>query len=247
MTEIVLEAFTRVIWPSAAAREAWAPRLELASHGYQVAERESVAVGVRAAGQVWIDRDSYLEFLPWAHSAGLHVRVVRWTGSGAGGFLHTSYPVGRDLLVVAFARTREQLDAPLAHLGYPSCCEAFFAGAFPADVDPVPAWAGGGPLAGPLGGLLTDVAPHANPLLRYVGVRAVPHIPCSPTCPETVRFGRQMLGLMPVGAAGAALDLLSLPMTWDRYRGVVIVTTPHFRVIATSTARAHREVLHVRR
>lgn len=235
MTEpsLVLEPETRIVWASASARAQWAPRIALADAGYRHAERQSVAEGWRGAGQAWLSIHDYLAFLPWAHANGLTVHVVRWTGSHQG-FWHGGYPPGNDMAVVVYGKVIKQ---PYdEQFGYPECCRAFFAREFPLDVDPVPAWAQQG---------TKEVRPLANPLLRYIGPRATAHIPCRPTCEETVKWGNAFLSLMSPEAAAAARDLLSLPVRWDRYRGVAIIDTPYFKVVTTSTPRPIREIVEV--
>jgi len=221
---------TRTIWASAAARKEWEPKVQLAAEGYLCAERYTVATGARQAGQLWLSVADYLSFLPWAIEHGLMVRPVRWTGYHQG-FIHTGYPAGADMIVVAFGR---DLSLPYEALfGYPDCCQEFFAREFPLDGDPIPAWAKGGIERWPL----------CNPLLRYIGVRATAHIPCAPDCRATEKTGEGFLANMAPECAEAARAVLGLPVRWDRYRGVAIIDTPHFKVVTTSTSRPTREIV----
>lgn len=231
---ISLAPETRIVWASAAARAEWEPKIVLADIGYQTAERETVAQRMRQAGQVWLGIQDYLAFLPWVMERSLTARVVRWTGRHQRGFTHLGYPPGNDMVVVVFG---QDLREPYDELfGYPHCCRAFFAREFPGDADPIPAW------GGTVG---FGVEPMANPLLRYIGVRPVAHIPCGPRCMKTLDMAKRFLSTMPPEAADATEELLSLPMKWDRYRGVAIIDTPHFKVVATSTARPTREIVEV--
>jgi hypothetical protein len=230
LTEIKLASETRIVWASIAARKEWEPRIQLADEGYRCAERMTVACGARQAGQLWLSMPDYLTFLPWAMEHGLTVRFVRWTGM-LSGFTHQGYPPGNDMAVVAFGR---DLSLPYESLfGYPVCCQEFFAREFPLDADPVPAWAKSEGPGSPL----------CNPLLRYIGVRAVPHIPCGRACAATEKVGEEFLANMAPECAEATRAILGLPLTWDRYRGVAIVTARPFRVIATSTARLHHDTI----
>jgi hypothetical protein len=231
---LTLEPETRIVWASAKARAEWEPKVALAAQGYLAAERSTVASGARQAGQLWLGVRDYMEFLPWAMEHGLTVRVVRWTGE-VGGFTHSGYPEGDSMVVVAFGRDLKQPYEAL--FGYPECCQEFFAREFPNDPDPIPAW--GAENVGPNLRILT------NPLLRYIGARAVPHIPCGGGCQETEQLGEVFLAHMPPECREPVRELLALAATWDRYRGVAIVTTPHFKVIATSTARPVHEIVSI--
>ncbi len=255
-TKLEVSPITRVVWASAQARANWAPKIRLASAAWRLAERESV-LHFRVAAQQEMMAPEYLEVLPWVMTHKLGMRVKRWVGSASGAFTNLYQP-GNGMMVVAFGRP-DAIQRPEQHFGYPECCQRMFTAACPADPDPVIAWA-----TGVQSGLSLSVIgieqwtkrakritrhveahPLTSPLLRYIGVRAVAHIPCGPTCEHTVALGEQFLKLMGPESAQAMRDLLSLPMTWDRYRGVVLVTSPHFRIIANSTQMPDREVLHV--
>jgi hypothetical protein len=166
---------------------------------------------------------------------GLTARVTRWTGSHQG-FWHGGYPPGDDMAVVVFGQPGSLQEPYDQHFGYPACCREWFAEEFPYDVDPIPAWAREG---------AREIRRLANPLLRYIGVRATAHIPCSPTCEPTVALGWEFLGLMGPEAAQDTLTLLNLPARWDRYRGVAIIDTPHFKIVTTSTPKPIREIVEV--
>ena len=109
-------------------------------------------------------------------------------------------------------------------LGFPDCCRAFFARAWAGtkDRDVTPAM---GSVDGPW---------QANTMLRWLGVRLVPHLPCSADCAQTVASADAYLAMgARVGVDVAPLEtLLRLPVTHDALNGVLIVSTPHFRFMA---------------
>ena len=251
-TKPTLPPMTRTVWASAEARKEWEPRIWRASSAWNRVERLRVPHGLRIAAQQWISIHDYLEFIPWAINNQVTFKVRRWTGA-AGAFQHTSYPEGKDQVVVAFGRCHHDLlDKPEELFGYPPCCVANFEKSFPADVDPVLGWAGGALpflVDGAMRRSFTPKYPWTSPLLRYLGVRSVPHIPCRHDCAASHKQAVQYLDLMDQttgeGNAEDVQAILELPVTWDRYRGVVIITTPHFRVVATSSYFPHHEVLDV--
>jgi len=127
-------------------------------------------------------------------------------------------------------------------LGYPECCVKFFEEKWVRErhVDPPWAIAVNTPGAEANG---DEVAvrgfPECNVMIRYASVRVVPHLPCSFTCEETVEFAKMFLRFMPHGKE--ALKLLSRPLVWDCWRGVVVVDHPDFMIVANSTPYARRK------
>ena len=228
----------RLIWHSRQAREEWEPKINRLATVFAKAERESVG-SLREAGQVWVPVPEYLEMLGWAARRGLFLKIRRWTGEPPSGFAH-GYPEGQSHAVVLIATRPDILDDeyPERHFGYPSCCQEWFNGVFPRYIDPMWQWAGGDGYPERTIHVLAN--PVCVPLLRYIGVRAVPWIPCSPSCSGTRDAGRYWLVL--IESLGGRRDdleaLLSLPMTWDCYRGVALVITPHFRVVVGSVPTA---------
>jgi hypothetical protein len=252
-TPISLPPTTRTIWASAAAKAEWEPIIQRATSAWHRVERESVPAGIRRCAQQWISVPDYLAMIPWAINHGLAFRVMRFTGSAGNGFLHTSYPEGSDQVVVAFGRVRPAaLETPEKHFGYPPCCVRSFERHFPLDADPAWPWAHRSLPQLIDGAQVRTLTPEhytTSPLLRYLGVRAVPHIPCGDRCKPSAHQAKAYLDLMANTGDRTGADetraLLRLPTTWDRYRGVAIVTTPHFRIVATSAFFPHKEVIHV--
>lgn len=251
-----LSPSTRTIWASAQAQQEWSRKLKLAAKAWLRVEYESVAVGLRPCGQQWLSFPETLQFMAWASRHGVLVSIARFTGKFEG-FTHAGYPDGQDQAVVVFGRDSEHLKNPTEHLGYPVCCQTAFSERFPVDPDPVPGWVAGGlttvqqqTWAG-VPRLEWSVSRSAvkrglgMPLLRYAGVRCVPHIPCQVGCPATEAQANNFLALMTAEEQDATLSCMGLPITWDRYRGIAIITTPYFRIVSTSTEFAHREVIHV--
>jgi hypothetical protein len=73
-----------------------------------------------------------------------------------------------------------------------------------------------------------------------VGVRAVPHLPCSFACAPTRSLAERFLEIG--RAAGWAqemdwiIELLSAPMEWSCLHGIAEVKTPLYKVSATTDA-----------
>ena len=85
-------------------------------------------------------------------------------------------------------------------LGFPACCIAFFRRVWVNDacVDTTWAMAANSGSPGEDGRLIevdSSTPFQANILWRWMGVRAVPHLPCSFSCPHTVDFANLLMGL----------------------------------------------------
>lgn len=81
-------------------------------------------------------------------------------------------------------------------------------------------------------------------MLRWLGVRLVPHLPCSGDCEETVRQARAYYaaGVELEADVEAIASLLKLPVTHDALNGAAIVETSHFRFAAGTDASPDRVV-----
>jgi hypothetical protein len=78
------------------------------------------------------------------------------------------------------------------------------------------------------------INPYSNPLLRWIGVRATPHMPCSFHCQTTIRQGKEYMELMPDQEREWALELLNMPMLYSTLHGVGEVVTPIFKLSFSS-------------
>jgi len=106
-------------------------------------------------------------------------------------------------------------------LGYPDCCIDYFIRTFPIDTCPI--WVD---LNGKVKGY-----PENNGMLRYFGPKIVAHLSCSPTCQATKEIGKTWFKVMQEinkDLANELYKLLSGPITWNSYHGVVQIETPYF-------------------
>lgn len=86
-----------------------------------------------------------------------------------------------------------------------------------------------------------------NILLRWLGIRLVPHLPCSFVCAATAAMGRALADLgRELGHADAIdtiYELLSWPIEWSALHGIAEVKTPAFKFAAKSDASAHKWIV----
>lgn len=218
-------SFTRIIWHNSAARDKWSDRIQEIDQTFMRVERQSILQGIRGVSLQPLSRLEFRTALEWATQNGLKVRIVQSVRSFEG--FSQSYTEGDDFYITAISNTQEALENPEKYLGYPKCCEKFFYKHFPKIIDPIWQWAGEKSELG-------RIPIESNPLLRYMNIRFLPHIPCNPNCQESVVLGKKMKALYPTQTTEWMDELLSLPITWDCYRGVVIVKTPLFRIVTGS-------------
>lgn len=224
---------TRLIWHSLKDKQLWEPRIQRITSDWHERERESVAQGWRKLTLQPISRGfQYERLVEWARNHNLAVMPVRAVGRFEG-FAHR-YTSGEDMYVVALAEKPEYAEDPEPEkwLGYPDCCQQFFAAHFPQFIDPIWQWADGRAQVG--------AHPYANPLLRYWSLRFVPHIPCSPTCEGSIALGERFASLMGEEERAWLWELLSGPITWNCLHGVAEIVTKPFRIIVGSNPTSER-------
>ena len=89
-----------------------------------------------------------------------------------------------------------------------------------------------------------------NMLWRWIGVRAVPHLPCSFDCAGTIRFGEQFLALgRRLGYAeeiGWIEEILSWPVEWSALHGIAEVKTPVLKMITATDATPYKYTVQIK-
>jgi len=205
----------------AGARAEWEPILRAAQAGWSELELVSVSERLRSSALIHLEASEVSRAGSDCARAGLTLSVLERAADGT--FRAAVHAPG---LAAEWYRAwaDSDHDAIGRMLGFPDCCRAFFARAWAGtkDRDVTPAM---GSVRGPW---------QANTMLRWLGVRLVPHLPCSADCAQTVANADAYL------EAGARLGidvghletLLRLPVTHDALNGVLIVSTPHFRFMA---------------
>lgn len=207
-----LPEFTRVAWASAEARAVWEPRVRDASLALLSVEVESVRQGLRrCALQFTKDTTDLRRFgeLPFAPVAPGRCVVARSDGDKAE-FLRAWH--GRDDITVG------------ALLGFPECCTKFFHEVWNVQGlrDTTLAMAG------------TPGSARGNILGRWLGVRYVPHLPCSWACEETAQMAKTWEPLWPQQALDTMQALLNWPALYSALHGIAIVTFPALKVVTNT-------------
>lgn len=252
-------SLTRITWNSPDHRETIAPKLERISQAYTSLEYLSVAAGLRQVSVVDVQPEALPARANQLAQLGLYLLPLQQR-SGSTGFSHLALPAERGrpwayYCVIARKMEDARLFAEANHskshvtmgelLGYPACCRAFFQKVWSEGYyDPIWQAAENSLLEG------EEVLEHrkefirlnsfveTNPLLRYVQVRLIPHLPHSLSCTASRQLARDWIDLgRSEGmkeALGLALEMLAWPMEWSVLAGIAEVQTPYFKVITNS-------------
>lgn len=229
---MIAEFFDGPSWSSPAAQQAWEAPLRDAAAAWTRLEYLSVVARLR---------DSCLLVVPWnelparqqaAAADGLVVTALASTfssgysaGTPTSGTPAIRAAVHRPGLEAAWvaAWAAGDDDAIGMLLGFPLCCRAFFKGAW---VD------AGGRDSTPYMAQLDGPA-RGNILLRWLGVRLVPHLPCSGDCPFTSDRADAFAALGRAAGLGYQMDaaeaMLGWQMEWTASHGIGEVVTPALR------------------
>jgi hypothetical protein len=241
---IDLAPFARVQWKTPESKREWEPVMKRAVQAYNAAELETVRRGWRRCTTMHFNPNTITEDIK--RLKGLAYLPIRRVGVYQG-FAHKHPPVedGKpwNYYGVVGKTAQDAWDFVEANhsgdhkrlgdlLGYPSCCQEFFSTVWMAGfIDPV--WQAAERTEGAeVNG--ANVRIHNSISfdgLRYIGVRMVPHLPCSFSCKGSQEMAEKWQGLE---GMDTTLKLLSLPITWTCLNGVAVVVTPHFRITTNS-------------
>jgi hypothetical protein len=257
----VLPDFTRITWTSERARAVWEPRVRKVSRAWAHTEWLSVAKGVRRA---CLTRMSAAQF---------HANSTEWSRHNVSALGLASEAAGRCgySSTVTTARTgqppvvcvglsmfddmadlkrawdsgnQEQLGALL---GYPACCRRFFRRVWVDDGQVDTTWHMGAATAGAIlsGSRLEVAGPDAcNILFRWVGVRSVPHLPCSFDCDGTVKLADTLREVAVEAGFSEEMtwtrEMLSWPVEWSALHGIAEIRTPILKISTRTDATSRK-------
>jgi hypothetical protein len=131
-------------------------------------------------------------------------------------------------------------------LGYPACCRAFFKGLWKSEKLRDTTWRMASLSAPDASTHSIDICnvSYANILWRWLGVRAVPHLPCSFACKASHNLGEELVQLgRTIGYANAMswlADILSWPVEWSALHGIAEIRTPILKVCTMTDATANK-------
>lgn len=267
----MLPDFTRISWVNDRARGVWEPRITRIGSAWAEIEWRSVESGIRRCALTSISSERLVpRSMEWA-ARGLSMMPVAMSGTSPG-YASTSIAprtgepfeyrvaVGSLADVAALKHAMDVGDDGTMGrlLGFPDCCIAFFRKTWVDEhcVDTTWAMAANGGRVDDTGRLIeidADTPFQANILWRWMGPRAVPHLPCSFSCEATVGLADTLMAFGREAGYGVEMDwleeILSWPASWSALHGIAEVKTPVLKVSTRTDATAHEFMVrrHARR
>jgi hypothetical protein len=248
-----LADFIRYVWVSERAREIWEPRIAAAIEAWLEIELLSVLAGVRPCSLRLVDVADLMAISQRAASFGLSVLPVQPASGGKYIYRTVAAPAEEAKVTQFFCAigkidvVREmqeawsaRLDARVGEfLGYPPCCVNFFTRIWAKATDTTWHMAINTPSAVVVANSAELVGrQNCNICLRWLGIRAVPHLPCSFECEGTDELGRQLLTIGESSGFKQEVDwirnMLAWPVEWSALHGIAEIKTPILK-IATNT------------
>lgn len=249
----------RLAWVSDRARAVWEPRLTRIRHAWSEIEIESVRRGLRRCALTVVPAFRVFELVARLAPDGLVARSVQSlpasvvTGRESGLYLRVAVGSPRDVGDLADALSVRDDDAIGRLLGYPDCCIAFFRRSWVDRRETDSTFAAATASARAAGGdeatLSVEASREANLLLRWLGVRFVPHLVCGFDCEASVRSGRAFAGLgVALGFADEmewVSQMLSWPAEWSALHGIAEVRTPIVKIMTATDVTDRKRVVRV--
>ena len=243
-----LPDFTRVSWVSVEARSAWSQKLQKVSS--YILEMEKISCLKGRVALLTLNGGDLPGLTRWASEHRLMVVCLQPQGSSDSyaSTVRVYQPGSPWLIRVALGEghlVQEFHQAWLdednreigRRLGYPLCCRDFFEEFWVRQHFLDTTW----PMCGEIGEKTSYVKgfDECNILLRWIGVRAVPYLPCSFTCENTVKFTNRFLDKTKI-EYGWLMEMLSWPVEWSALHGIAEIKTPILRISTRTDATGER-------
>jgi hypothetical protein len=247
--ERLLPGYTRCYWVNDRGQKIWEPRILHIQKSWREIEHLSVVEGLRACCPTEMNAEELVSFAnqypqvilyllnsssdpllsPYSNSCELHknvnylVMILKQDGK---------QQLLRDAERILSSRKKLGM-----FFGYPSCCcdffqknmnEKFINSTWNMALNTIPSKASSD--------LIEIVcAPETNTFLRTIGLRAVPHWPCSFSCDDTIRNGVEFMNIgKKYGFSNEMAwlkEVLSLPVQWRTLHGIEEIKTPLFKIL----------------
>jgi hypothetical protein len=260
----VLPDFTRLSWVSDNAREVWEPRISQITKAFLEIEWLSVVSGVRPCCLTIVTPEEFVAKAgEWAKQ-GLNALPLQIQGLSNYSYSSTSIKaelgkpfafrivIGTPQDVSAFQKAFDTSDDQEIGrlLGFPSCCNKFFQETWVEQGLVDTTWPMAVNTALPsekVKNIEITGSPEANILWRWMGIRAVPHLPCSFNCQATIEFGKKLIEVGRKAGYNTEMDwlleILSWSVEWSALHGIAEIKTPILKVSTRTDATPTKYVV----
>jgi hypothetical protein len=265
--DFTLPDFTRLSWVSELARQTWEPRIREIGRAWREIEWLSVIRGERSCSLTLLSPEAFIDTAAHWTNLGLNALPLQIENLPNTPYISTAtcrepgqpiafrLVVGKPEAVLQFKCAWDSSDNEMIGnlLGYPTCCRHFFQRVWIEDKRVDTTWAMAANTCEAQASermIAVNGSPIANILWRWMGVRAVPHLPCRFDCPDTVRFGERLQDIGRQAGYNREIDwtieILSWPVEWSALHGIAEVKTPVLRVSTRTDATAKKFMVHYR-
>jgi hypothetical protein len=245
----VLKSFVRMAWTSADAERAWGFKFSRVAAAVIRCEWMSVRLGLRRCALFHLcdqdinrfSREWTAQGLRWQFLRDLSPRRETWwlNVSMRRRLSSRTVVLGNNLDISDFERAWDDQDHESIGrlLGYPQCCRSFFeyVAVSQGCVDTV--WAMSNRKENLSAGefsRLVDGPAVSNILLQSIGIRAVPHAPCSFGCRGTALLAHDLMQIAQKSGVKTEYEwlssILSWPVEWSGLHGIAEIKTPIVKV-----------------
>ncbi len=259
-----LPDFTRYSWASEEARSIWEPRIQQTLNCWTEIEWKSVAEDIRACTLSIFSPEEVLKQAPLMAKFGLTVLPLGMQGASTQPYSNTETAyqsgapfvyrvvIGTPVNAAKFHKAYQSAnqDAIGQLLGYPACCRNFFQRVWVDEQHIDTTWSMAvNTEKAQRDDTVCQVAgdSRANILLRWLGIRAVPHLPCAFDCASTVEQAGRYLDLGRQLGFGTEMtwleEMLSWPVEWSALHGIAEIKTPVARIASCTDATAKKYVV----
>lgn len=260
--DFILPDFVRVSWVSESAKSVWQPRFRSIGKAWAEIEWLSVVAGVRSCCLIEVSPEQFTSKAREWLKHGLTALPLEIQGKSK--YPYASTPIRPKLMepfnfltvvgtpekILAFQRSFDSGDDSAVGqlLGFPDCCIKFFQKTWLEEKFIDTTWS----MA-----LNTQTDPEnnetsreiksaleANILWRWMGIRAVPHLPCSFDCQSTISFAKTLLTIGRDAGYNSEmewlLEILDWPVEWSALHGIAEIKTPILKLSTRTDATAEK-------
>jgi len=248
----LLPGYSRCYWVNDRERNIWQPRILRIQKSWREIQHLSVVEGLRACCPTEMNAEElvsfanqypqvilylvnlsfdppYVHLSPYSNSCELH--------KNSDYFVMILNQDGIQQLLRGTERIFSSFKEYGMLLGYPSCCCDFFQKKFNDNAIDTLNRALNRKSEVVVSSNLIEIvcAPETNTFLLPIRLRAVPHLPCSFSCNDTIRNG---VGFMKIGKKFGfsnemswLKDILSWPLEWNTLHDIEEIKTPLFKIL----------------
>jgi len=257
----------RVVWWDAETRDLWKPRLDRIRNAYHKTEFLYTKLGYRKVYVYHVRSQDFEKSYDLLRENNMIFYPMRRTAVYQGFSHHHPKPKeGEPFFVygvvskkknkyyaekfIEYSKETEPNHYEIGKLlGYPECCLKFFDETWDkVSIDPIyeAALNTQNCVVTDNNAVEVECSPYTNNMLRYFGIRIIPHLTHSFDCKRSIRMGKiwhQIMRSVDEEAADWAYELLSSECTWDCYKGVAIIDTPYFRGVTNSDPVLNKKIV----